>query len=234
MYRAAVAVAFLSASQVFGQDVFLIHGRVLREDLTPFNQPINLSVVARRSGDPLPIQGTVNGSDYEVRIPARRAQDASIWTIEFSEDTRHPGSLTDISGPVSGKSPQNAFVHQVDKVLLPENGPHGYQRNIEQLLEYERIWYDRVAAGIPVAALKQQYERKLLQLPTILNTADIPEIAAATSLARTRRQLLWRKRSEVFRLYRVQLPGLQRQKRCTKALSSCGRRSFLARYTRRS
>jgi len=210
MYRPICIVGLLLfASPAFGQDVLLIHGRVLKEDLTPFVQPVNLSVIAKRAGDPNPIRAALlDGSRYELRIPADRARDGSIWTIEFSEDSSHPGSVADISGPASGQSAPNAFVHQVDKVLLPGDGPEGYERNIGQLLEYERIWYDRVAGGVPVSALKQQFQGRLLTMPTIQDAKNIPEIFGSTRAARIKRDLLWRKRYEVFQLYGVALPEL--------------------------
>jgi hypothetical protein len=201
-------VCLLAPAELVAQDVLLIHGTVLKEDNQPFQNPINLIVLARRSGDPNPILATIVGSTYDIRVPALRAQDASIWTIEFSEDTRHPGSLCDISGPSMAEAPRNSFVHKMDKILLPENGPVGYKRNVEQLLEYERLFYDRTGEGVPANLLKQKYGAKLIHLPDIFDETDIPEIAGATSRAQNNRESLWKLRYHVFDLYGVPLPEL--------------------------
>ncbi len=84
---AVVYLVVFCAGYSLAQDVALIHGVVLREDLKPFQNPIDLSVIASRAEDPNPIRAVINGSTYEVRIPAYRATERSIWTIEFSEGT---------------------------------------------------------------------------------------------------------------------------------------------------
>ncbi len=206
MRRLVFVLVCLLVGTAHAQDVYLIHGRILKEDLSEFQQPLGLSVLAKRAGDPSPIRGRTRGSAYQIVIPADRAVEGSIWTIEFEERTRHPGSISDISGPPTGVAPAKSWVHRVDKVLLPEDGPRGFERNIEQLLEYERIWYDRIGSGMTVPQLNQQYGFKLRQLPDMNNRGALPELFGNSEASRRRRSLLWKKRWEVFCLYGMRPP----------------------------
>jgi hypothetical protein len=194
-------------------DVRLVKGKVLREDLSPFPTPSNLVVLARRPGDPNPIAAKINGSSYELVVPADKANHASIWTIEFHEDSRYPGVVERISGPSNADAPKG-WVHQIDKVLTlelfrhvpPGDAPRGYADNIAQLLDYENLWYEGIGDGMSEEQLRSLYREQILSLPNIQDRVHIPEIFPPDSKYLVRRQLLWNKRREVFRLYNLRMP----------------------------
>lgn len=202
-----VVVAAMLDVSASGQDVVVITGRVLNSDgegLQPLS-PGTLVIDAVRAGDPVARTASfTKDGRYFIRVP----DDQSVWTIRYDGTDRHPGIIENVSG-VAEKP--GGVVNVIDKILFPLSGPGGYERNLSQLVDYEKLWYVGRAAGEPVAMLRQKYGPGLLRLPVLGGRRDydqgaLDDLLGNSSAAMRKRSLFLKKKSEVFRLFQIILP----------------------------
>ena len=204
---ASAAISCVLPDAANCDEVVVITGRVLRSDSEDLGavDPKTLVIEAVRPNDPIARLATFTANGrYEIRVP----NEASIWTIRYAGTDRHPSRIENVSSvPRNGQD----IVNLVDKVLFPLPGPGGYERNLAQLIDYEKLWYDGRVAGMSVDALRRRYGPGLLRLPVLGGQRDyergaLNDLIGQQRNALVKRELFLKKKSEVFRLYCMTLP----------------------------
>jgi hypothetical protein len=126
-----------------------------------------------------------------------------VWTVQYRARQRHPGVVEAIAGEGTGESKTAAVIN---KVLFPFNGPVGFDRNLTQLMEYEKLYYLEIARGVPRNEIIQEHAEALRRMPLLSDVNKFPELWRHDLASDLRNQILFGKKGQVFTLYGILMP----------------------------
>ena len=185
---AAVAVLVLSLGAPKDCPAQTVSGTIVRtkadnEPNVDFGvQPATVKVFVENESAPRTVMTDAKGR-YSVDVPAK----ARIERIKFSHPRLHPYEVVLLQEIGTG--------NVINKVLTSKPGIKRYDRNMDQLLEYEKKYYRDVVFG--------RANDELPDLIAGLQKMPRPGAPQLANLTRSQVQLLEQKRREVFRLYRL-------------------------------
>jgi hypothetical protein len=145
-------------------------------------QPAIIKVFVENESAPRTVTTDANGR-YSVDVPAG----ARIERMEFTHPRLHYFEVKLLQEIGTG--------NVIHKVMTSKDGIRGYDRNMDQLLEYEKKYYRDVAFG--------RANDELPDLIAGLQKMPRPGFPQLANLTPLQVQLLEQKRREVFRLYRL-------------------------------
>ena len=141
------------------------------------------------SGVPTPFEARSNPEGrYMVQVPLQPSQ--SIDKIRFDHPLKHLEEMTLFSGADASE--------EINKLMSDIDGPETYERNINQLLVYEGLYYRKIAVGTAEPGELERIRGALTKMPKPGGGSKQLEDMAQDA---RRIQLLAKKRAEVFALY---------------------------------
>ena len=165
-----------------------VRGRVLDDESHPIpGETVRVRVYV--SGVATPFEGRSDKDGrYMVQVPLQPSQ--SIDKIRFDHPLKHLEEMTLFSGVDASD--------EINKLMSDIDGPETYERNINQLLVYEGIYYRKIAVGAAEPGELERIRDALTKMPKPGGGSKQLEDMASDGV---RIQLLAKKRAEVFALY---------------------------------
>lgn len=194
-----IRMAFESVSKVMAAAVVLFIANSSRAEITGLIVDENSERLGGTTNIIVRIRGesgarSFRGRDGAYSLPIDNG--TVLTSILFLHRGRHPGLVHNISSQFDGN---------INKVLFPRVGPVGYERNIDQLLAYERLFYIWSAEGLRIP---DGYRELILQMPDPDGCRERDQ-NLRDELTHAQHLLLRRKRHEVLQLF-----GLHTGRRC--------------------
>jgi hypothetical protein len=138
-----------------------------------------------------------------------------ISAVSYDNDAWQPRVVKDLSGRAGDN-------HVINKVLLQKQGPVGFLPILEQVHEYEELYYlerERVGSGTSGDAVQRavrvKYEERIWSMPDPrrANLQPAKQQKIVEQMTDEQRRVLARKMDELFSLYGISMDGDLRQSR---------------------